>query len=104
MLGRILQPLQLEAELIQNQNKFVQLQETSDQFKKENDELKKKIAEVQLGNNNLKDRMDLSECFNYSFDLSHLFVYYYVEPHLEKLDQYKNDYYNWRLFNENPGR
>ena len=48
----------------------------------------------------LKDRLDLSECYNYAFDLANLFVFYHVEPLLKSLPHYKSRYGNWKLFKE----
>ena len=45
--------------------------------------------------------MDLFECFNYCFDLGRIFIFYYVEPKLKTVDNYKDKFNSWTLFKEN---
>ena len=48
----------------------------------------------------INDRMNLSEVSNYAYDLSQLFIDYYIDPRLEKVDKCKNKYDNWTSFRE----
>ncbi|CAF3890819.1 unnamed protein product [Rotaria sp. Silwood2] len=64
------------------------------------------ITEDKVSNKNytaivsICEKIDLSECFNFAYDLSQLFISYYVTPLLEELNDYKTDFSSWRLFNE----
>ena len=69
-------------------------------LQKANITMEESINELKESNEALKTRMDLVECFNYSFDLAQLFISYYVEPHLKAMDAYKVKYKNWALFKE----
>ncbi|CAF3094102.1 unnamed protein product [Rotaria sp. Silwood2] len=80
--------------------KFKQIETKLDQHQNEIDKLKKNVVQLQNDNETLKDCLDLSECFNFAYDLSQLFISYYVTPLLEELNDYKTDFSSWRLFNE----
>jgi hypothetical protein len=49
--------------------------------------LKELIEEMKL-------KMDLNECYNYSFDIASLFELYYIEPTLKTHVKYKQSYNN----------
>ncbi|CAF4470307.1 unnamed protein product [Rotaria socialis] len=53
------------------------LHETNALMKKEMNNLQKTNVEMDGSFQSLKIRMDISECYNYSFDLVKLFVFYY---------------------------
>jgi hypothetical protein len=57
-------------------------------------EMQKSIDQLKESNETLKTRMDLGECFNYSFDLTNLFIYYYIAPHLKTMGGYKVKFNN----------
>ncbi|CAF1469687.1 unnamed protein product [Rotaria sordida] len=44
--------------------------------------------------------MDLSESFNFAYDLSQLFIFYYIAPLLKEINDYKADFSTWTLVNE----
>lgn len=58
-----------------------------------------KLSKFEKANESIQDRIDLNECFNYSFDVARLFINYYIAPELRVLNQYKH-YNTWALFNE----
>lgn len=62
--------------------------------------LKKQVDQLQSGSETLKDRLDLSECYSYAFDLANLFIFYHIDPVLKRLSNYKSRYGNWKLFKE----
>ncbi|CAF3424301.1 unnamed protein product [Rotaria socialis] len=73
------------------------LHETNALMKKEMNNLQKTNVEMDGSFQSLKIRMDISECYNYSFDLVKLFVFYYIEPLLKNMNAYKPQYKDWNL-------
>ena len=65
-----------------------------------NEQMEKQIHDLQMSNEHLKTRMDLAECYNYSFDLICLFIFYYIKPLLKTIDVYKQNYNTWNLVKE----
>lgn len=55
---------------------------------------KKQIDQLHPETKTLKDRLNLSECFNYAFDLANLFIIYHIDSLLQRLSNYKSHYDN----------
>lgn len=91
---------EIQTELLSHRNMIDELRRDNDGLRKDIQQVHREIEHVQNENHSVKDRMDLLECFNYCFDLSRLFIYYYIEPTLKKLNEYKDQFNTWTRFKE----
>lgn len=95
---------EMERQIVAHENDLRSMQEANRTLTSANEQMRIVFTNTcdQLRSQIMRttDRIDISESYNFAFDLSPLFIFYHVSPALKSLDHYRTEFNMWMLFNE----